>query len=434
MNVKKIADTESLTRNWVLSEKIYIYGAGSIAEALLEYLADKTDARKLEGIIVSDKTDMPRFWHGFPVSGVDEPSICKSTLVIVATRENLHKNILKVLEKEKYENILCLSDQFAVFIEKDKPLIKKQELEKERLINLIEKEKLQKEDINSRNIANTERIVNYVRNQMLRFVPRPCIEYMVLNILDHCNLRCKGCDHFACIAEPYFVSSDTVGRDLARMSELLQGDNLTQIGVMGGEPLLHPELLSILKLVRLNFPSTIIRLTTNGLLLLKQPEIFWETCRNENVTIVNTKYPINLDHEAMQAKAEKEKVKFIFFEGTGGNEIKKSFKKSINLQGTSDPVKSFADCHISNYGNFLMEGKLYGCPFSCQSYRIFNKKYNQNLRLSEKDYLDIYKVKDMQEILDFAARPRPYCRYCSGRVTGFEWTRSKQDIHEWVDS
>lgn len=266
-----------------------------------------------------------------------------------------------------------------------------------------------------------------------RYTVYPYLEYMVLNILDHCNLKCKGCDHFACVADTYFVSTEKIYMDLKRMNELFHGEGIMQIAVMGGEPLLHPELLEILKIVRQFFPKTVIRLTTNGLLLLKQNDDFWKTCRDNNVTIVNTKYPILLDYVAMQEKAEKENVKFRFFEGTEDDIVKKSFKKIINIDGNSNINESFEKCHISNYGNFLMEGKFYGCPFSCQSYRIFNKKYDMNLQMKEDDYLDIYKIQKKEEIFEFAAKPRSYCRYCNGVSPEFDWTQSKFKIEEWIE-
>ena len=262
---------------------------------------------------------------------------------------------------------------------------------------------------------------------------KPYLEYLILNILDHCNLRCKGCDHFACIAEPYFVSYEKIYEDLNRLNELFQGNNIMQIAVMGGEPLLHPDLLKILQMVRGFFPKTVIRLTTNGLLLLKQTDVFWRVCRENEVTIVSTKYPISLDYTTIQKKAKMEDVQFRFFEGTGDGVIKKSFKKIINVKGDNDSEEAFKNCHISNYGNFLMEGKLYGCPFSCQSYRIFNKKYDTDLQLEEEDYLDIYKIQNKQEIFDFVAKPRPYCRYCDGLSAEFNWSKSEYKIEEWIE-
>ena len=108
----------------------------------------------------------------------------------------------------------------------------------------------------------------YSKNQRQRLIPQRQLSYFVLNILDHCNLRCKGCDHFAAIAEERFVPLDDIKKDLAQMSKILNGD-VSSIGVMGGEPLLHPQLKEILINTRWFFPKTIIQLVTNGLLLLQ---------------------------------------------------------------------------------------------------------------------------------------------------------------------
>lgn len=60
---------------------------------------------------------------------------------------------------------------------------------------------------------------------------------------------------------------------------------------------------------------------------MKQRESFWKACRDYDVTIVNTKYPINLDFEKMEEKARCEGGKFQFFEGTGNHVVKKALRK-----------------------------------------------------------------------------------------------------------
>lgn len=95
------------------------------------------------------------------------------------------------------------------------------------------------------------------------------LRYFVLNILDHCNMNCQGCNHFANIAEKRFVSIEDIRRDTKRMSELCEGGKVARIGVMGGEPLLHPDLLEILEVTRMHFPKSLIQLVSNGLLLLQ---------------------------------------------------------------------------------------------------------------------------------------------------------------------
>lgn len=388
-----------------------VYGAGKVAKTIVKYAYKKECV--INKILVSDIYGNPSEILGTPVCEVEK------------YQEHLRKKtvIVAVMEKTHYE----LEDKISHYDFGETYFVADELFEKVNYyIGDFETEYLSR-------LENIEEKIIAHERKMLKLTPRPCMEYMVLNILDHCNLKCKGCDHFACIADPYFVEYEKIHQDLNRLSEIFHGDYITKIGVMGGEPLLHPDLLKILKDVRNHFPHTIIRLTTNGLLLLKQEDVFWRVCREQNVTIVNTKYPINLDYNKMQKKAQSEGVKFQFFEGTGGYQIKKSFKRILNLEGNGNPVENFINCFISNYGNFLMEGKLYGCPFSCQSYRIFNKKFHQNLRMTENDYLDIYKVQDMQEILEFAARPKYYCRYCHGVSPLFDWTRSKQEISEWVE-
>lgn len=380
-------------------EKVYFYGAGAVCAATLHFLRENYKCGNIQAIIVSAGHKMAEALEGIEIHQVDESGLDRDVPVIMATRENLYSEIRQSLEENGFRNLMRMDDSFAETLLRENAVI--------------------------------DKTLAYVRDGLLKFVPRPCMEYLVLNILDHCNLRCKGCDHFACIAEPYFVPYETICRDLERMAELMGTDGLLRMAVMGGEPLLHPDLLRILKAVRRFFPQTVIRLTTNGLLLLQQKDEFWKVCRENDVTIVNTKYPIRLDHEKMKEKAASERVKFMHFEGSENGRV--SNKKIIDLSGENNPVKSFAGCHISNYGNFLMEGKLYGCPFSCQSYRVFNTKFHQNLRMTDSDYLDIYKIHSMREIMDFAARPKAYCRYCRGVKNGHKWERTKGDIHEWVE-
>lgn len=400
--INKLADFVNIVTN---SQGIYLYYTDDVCEAAVEYLRDNNGCDKIKAILAGTE-ETKESLCGIEIKNINDISLNKEIPVIVTARKNHQIDTEQSLLQYGFRQIEQMDEDFAFY------LLKK---------------------LKNKNRGNsTEFLIDKMRDQLLRFVPRPYLEYLVINILDHCNLKCKGCDHFACIADPYLVPFQTLHNDIERMAEIMHGDNIMKIGVMGGEPLLHPDLLEILKDVRNNFPNAIIRLTTNGLLLLQQKEDFWAVCRDYNITIVNTKYPIKIDHEKMKEKAESESVKFQFYEGTGDDTVKTSFKKIITLDGTNDPVKSFAKCHCANWDNFLMEGKLYSCAFSCQSYRIFNKKFEQNLRMTEGDYLDIYKVQDMQEILEFAARPRPYCRYCSDLDRWHEWERSKQDISEWV--
>jgi hypothetical protein len=201
---------------------------------------------------------------------------------------------------------------------------------------------------------------------------------------------------------------------------------------MGGEPLLHPQLKEILFYIRLLFPKTLIHLVTNGLLLLRQDEEFWGICRKQNIVIVNTKYPINLDYEAIMKAVALHGVMFEHYQNTG--EITKtSYKIPLDIEGHQDPKKSFMECFHANTTPLLMEGKLYSCTVA-PNVRHFNKKFGTHMELEDGDSLDIYRVKEAPELLKFLSCPKPFCRYCdvSHRSYGHKWERSKQEISEWV--
>lgn len=387
-----------------------VYGAGHVADAFFKYCKNKK--WNIEEVYVTDMIGNPTDIAGILVKRIDELAVSEAEKmnVVVCTAEDKHSEITRTLIKRGIKSIHYVSNKLYDEL--------RETLGNE--IHVIE-QKIQQMNCELKSIENYK-----------KFIPRPCFEVLIVNILDHCNLRCQGCDHFACIAEPYIVSKETVCSDLHQMSKLLNGDYVMRLCVMGGEPLLHPELGEILKKAREEFPNVSIRLYSNGVLLLKQDETFWECCRNNKIEIFITKYPINLDFAEMENKAKREAVSLVFWFGTD-TYIKESFKKTIDLTGQHNPVESFAKCEISNFGNFLMEGKLYGCPFSCQSYRIFNKKFGQHLRMTCDDYLDIYSITDKRQMFEFAAKPKFYCRYCDGRTHTFPWKRTTGCIDEWIE-
>ena len=65
--------------------------------------------------------------------------------------------------------------------------------------------------------------------------------YLDIHVVDHCNLRCAGCLHFAPLATEHFIDLAAYDRDLEMLAavEGIEG-YFDCICLMGGEPLLHP--------------------------------------------------------------------------------------------------------------------------------------------------------------------------------------------------
>lgn len=40
------------------------------------------------------------------------------------------------------------------------------------------------------------------------------IGYIETHIVDHCNLKCRGCSHFSGLADPYYKSLDEYEKEM----------------------------------------------------------------------------------------------------------------------------------------------------------------------------------------------------------------------------
>ena len=273
-----------------------------------------------------------------------------------------------------------------------------------------------------------ERIVTELKAHLYK---QSYLKYFEVNICDHCDITCKGCSHFSPIAEKRAVPLEVVQNDLRRISELT-AQNVDEFHILGGEPLLHPELTEILLTARELFPNTIISLVTNGVLLLKQDEIFWNVCKDNRITIEVTKYPINLDYPKIIQIVEEKGIAFKFHSYTG-KAVKTMTKVPLDIEGRQNEKVSFQNCVLANRWIALMDGKMYTCQIAPNAFH-FNKKFGTKMELEDIDYIDIYKAKDIEEILSFLYTPKPFCKHCKTTeyIGGIPWGPSKKDINEWV--
>jgi len=251
-----------------------------------------------------------------------------------------------------------------------------------------------------------------------------------VHITEHCNLNCKGCNHFSSLAKEEFLQPDQFEKDFKRLAELSK--DYYAIKILGGEPLLHPRLTEFFDIARKYFPSTPIQVTTNGILLTKQPEGFWQNCKKNGITVSISRYPIKLDIKEIKNTAKAHKVKL---QCNGSTSEDRMCKLPLDLTGSQDIKKSFQKCAIS-WGCCvtLRDGKIYTCCIAAHI-KFFNEYFGQNLAVSKDDYVDIYKVNSKKEIINFLEKPFPFCRYCKTSETRFaqRWGISKNEITEWID-
>jgi MoaA/NifB/PqqE/SkfB family radical SAM enzyme len=232
------------------------------------------------------------------------------------------------------------------------------------------------------------------------------------------------------LAEEKFLSLEAFERDCRRISELT-GGQIKEMSLLGGEPLLHPRIVDFAGIARNYFKKGRIQIATNGILLLKQPELFWKALKRNNVRLCITVYPIKIDHARIRQMGKKHKVEIVYW-GSLKKMNKVWEKMPIDIHGTQDGRESFKLCYAANYCFQLVDGKIYPC-FRAAYISCFNKQFNTALQTGERDYIDIYKARTINEILKFLCSPVPFCRYCNMKKTEYtDWAVSKKEIEEWT--
>jgi hypothetical protein len=293
-------------------------------------------------------------------------------------------------------------------------------------------ERILKKTLGILGFGNTRaiRVLAQIRGRLKKKIHATVLESVDIYVAEHCNLGCYSCNHFSYLAEPEFADLEATDRDLKRLSELSSG-SISAIMLVGGEPLLNPDLHEFMRVARQHFPNSRIQIVTNGTLLLAQKDIFWESVKKYNIVMTPTKYP-GIAWDKIEQRAAEFGYHFEYFDLTGDSK-KVSRKFCLDLSGSQDMQKSFNRCPLAACTVALKNGRLATCCFVF-TMRHFNKYFNKNVPVSDEDSIDIYSVKSTREILDFLFKPIPLCRYCKsmGNEIAGKWRRSARAIEEWT--
>lgn len=199
----------------------------------------------------------------------------------------------------------------------------------------------------------------------------PFVETMITQV---CNLSCVGCTNYSDLKHSGYVSWDTGKKQIQAWLERIK---IEDFGIMGGEPLINPDVNKWLIGVRELLPDSQIRFTTNGELLHKNLDIVKLAHDLGNVVFKITVH--------RQQKIIEETIENIFrqydwepvteyginrfkttnnfrFQINRPTQFLKTYKNNYNdmLPYDSNPDKSFAIC-VQQKCPLLYDGKIYKC-------------------------------------------------------------------------
>lgn len=233
------------------------------------------------------------------------------------------------------------------------------------------------------------------------------------NVCRHCNNRCVSCSHASPWAKPYFMEPAQLEKDLAILSPLMKVEIFY---CSGGEALLHPKIVELIKVAKASGISKCVAVLTNGRLLHKMPEEFWASIDFLRVTV----YP-NLDRINIGiANAMSMKFGFEF----GFTEADRFFK-----QFTKIPVPdAFKRCPWKKECFTVHEGKFFLCPQSA----FFPNRF---MDLPEgTDGLSLNESLTEEHLEGYIKRQLPYraCEICLSYTQPEPW-REAESEQEWKE-
>jgi hypothetical protein len=238
---------------------------------------------------------------------------------------------------------------------------------------------------------------------------RPAIE---VNLTEHCNLACVACDHASPLLPKKLADPDVIAADLGALAPVLHVD---EVRLVGGEPLLHPELERIVALVRASGVSQQICLVSNGVLLDRGSKALWSAIDRLWVS----RYPgvkVGLERPELEALARRH-----------GFELRldpvKSFRQTLLNSEITDPTlveRIHAECNLTHRWSChaVYEGRYYRCspgPFLRQ--RLERAGVQLALGAEDEDGVSLHGRRDLRAALEAylaADRPLAACAWCLG--------------------
>ena len=185
------------------------------------------------------------------------------------------------------------------------------------------------------------------------------LPYLEFHIADHCNMNCKYCEHYSGLVNtPKFTNLERFTCDLNQLHKFI--DDIGMIRILGGEPLLNPEVGEYVKLCRKLYPFANIFVVTNGILLPKMPDEFFDTLKQNNAGIHISFYPpLESKMPSIKQLLEDKQVSYHIFPMV--NEF--TIKQTLNRHDHKREI--FLRCFQAHCHN-LYEGKISACflPFT----------------------------------------------------------------------
>lgn len=267
---------------------------------------------------------------------------------------------------------------------------------------------------------------------------KPVLPFLETMLTQACNLSCKGCTNYSDLKHSGYVTWKNGKRDLEQWLDRL---DIPDFGLMGGEPLMNPDVLNWISGCRELMPDSQLRFTTNGELLHKHLEILdlvhdvgnvvfkisvhrFDKNLENIIEYIFDKFKWEIVHEYGITRYINRKTN-VRFQINRPQTFIKTFRRDYEdmLPNDSKPEESFDIC-IQQTCPLLHNGRIYKCSTSGllldtlqhtgnEDKMVWNK-YKKYQGIGWEDSLE-----DINKFISTFGKPESICAMCpSSQDTG----------------
>ena len=220
-----------------------------------------------------------------------------------------------------------------------------------------------------------------------------------LVITERCSLKCKDCSNLMqYYAKPQHIDTSKLLISIDKLCEL--ADEINEIRLIGGEPLIHPEHYLITEKIIQKSNIKKIVIYTNGTVNISSDKI--DRYKNSKIVFIITDYGIlSRNIGRLISTLENNNITYIRQKAGGWTDCAK-------IVSNNDGLKLFNSCCTKNTFT-LLHNRFFRCPFSAHAISL-GLIYDYKA-----DYIDILEGKK-SDLIKFIHRPELYsCYHCQGR-------------------
>jgi organic radical activating enzyme len=259
----------------------------------------------------------------------------------------------------------------------------------------------------------------------------PFLEWMVTT---SCDLACPGCDRFIDYDHRWHEEFEEMKSNMTAWSKRLDPDNFT---IIGGEPLIHPNIYEILEHSRKCFDHARIEIYSNGFFLPKrdkllqvlidtQPSKLSITLHNREQSVrdlvqKNIEEHIIKDHDWEEVKFGLWRYQDVELEITdptqgGWYDYRQTINGVLKPWKDNQPEQSYIKCSANIYP-IIFKNRLYKCP-PISMLETHANKYGLKDDVDWEPYLKYKGLSidcseyELQGFVHNISEPHPICNMC----------------------